>query len=507
MSTEPPSEALEANAYAISYRLLGDRPAARAAALVAVERVRARGELTGPRWLADLAAETVTQSVGPITHARRAPSGPSAEPVDGEEGLRVALRRRLESTSRDEQTAAALHHLAGYPIDDVAAAMGRSPDDVARLTGALARPPGVSYRLLGDPELLGPAPPRPSRRLHGWRPALHWTTVVVTVAVVALVVAAGMSVGARPTLGPVEPGRSAVRIGPSVPVQRSQGCSVPAQPFGTFRGTVRDNAVTRSYRLAVPAPSAPRTGPPDAAGNQAEARPPRGLIVALPDYGQSAEQFAAASDLERMALARGYLVATVDPIAPRRELNVTQDPARPDDTLHTLAVVEDVLSRACIDRRRVNLVGAGPGAQLAGALACIRPDRFATASSVGGGFLPRPCRLDPPVSYLQVWNADDDVLAVAGGYGPGLARVAEPSGGSRPPADPAAVVFDNWANLLGTGAPATATEPNGSVSIDRTGGVGGSAARSVTNLSGGATWPSGASAQILDFARAHARAT
>jgi len=503
--TEPPTDALEANAYAIASRLLGDRPASRAATTIAIENLRTRGALTGDRWLADLAVETVHQSVGVVAQGRHR-SGPpdDGSPVDVEEGLRTALRRRLASASDDERAASALHHLAGYDIDFVASAMGRSAAEVSMLAGALAPPPGVSYRLLGDPELVGQASPVRHRR-GDWRPALRGTTVVATMAVLALVVAASMAVGARPTLGPAEPGRAIVQIGPDVVPRGSTGCRGFQPAFGTSRATVSTNGTSRTYRLTVPAPSSPPTGPERTTDDRT--RMPRGLLVALPGYGQTAEIFRASSGLESLAARNGYLVATIDPVEPDLELNVAQDSRRADDTLHTLAVVDDVLTQYCVDVRRVHAVGFGPGGQLAGALACIRPEVFATASSVSGALLPEPCRLEPPVSLLEVWNADDDVLPIGGGYGPGMARVVPPGAVARPQAAPAADVFARWGDLVDALPSTSTTEADGAIVVDRTGGRSGAAVRSVTYLSGGHAWPARATDRILEFVRDHARAT
>src|SRR5699024_9509753 len=81
--------ALEANAYAISYRLLGDRPAAAAVAGIAAERLRQNGQASAPDWLCHLALYTLDQTV--------APGVPDVPGVDEDRfaSLRLALRRRL----------------------------------------------------------------------------------------------------------------------------------------------------------------------------------------------------------------------------------------------------------------------------------------------------------------------------------------------------------------------------------------------------------------------------
>jgi poly(3-hydroxybutyrate) depolymerase len=505
VADDPAPEALQANAYAIAFRLLGDRPAARAASTIAVEQVRAQGGLADPRWPARLAVATVHQSVGILADGRRPGASDHGGPVDVEEGLRASIRRRLATATDDEQAAAGLHHLAGYDLHHVAVAMGRSPDDVAALAAVLAPPPGVSYRLLGDPEVLGAgsgvgtAVRTPRRR---WRPALRGTTMALVAGVLALVVAATIAVGARPSLGPTEPGRAEVRFGPDVRSAPSVGCRGADPPAGTTRPAVTADGTTRSYRLDVPPASAQPTDP--APGGPPT---PRGLLVVLPGYGQSADDFQAGSGLAGQALSEGYLVATVDPVAPDRELNVAQDSLRPDDTLFTLDMVDDVLATHCVDTHRVHAVGFGPGGQLAGALACIRPEVFATATSMSGALLPEPCRLEPPVAYLQGWAADDDVLPPAGGYGPGMARVTAAATRARPPAAPATEILTRWGDLLGTGAPTTASVGDGTLAVVRTGGTGGSSVRSVTFPTGGHAWPAGGSALVLAFVRDHARST
>ena len=496
---EPPTDALQANAYAISYRLLGDRPAARAAAGVAVVRARADGVLAGERWLPGLAVEVVRQSVSIAGQGRR------GEVAD--ESLRAALRRRLASARPDEQAAASLHHLAGYPIADVAAAMGRPVDEVTRLAGALAPPPGVSYRGLGDAELIG-ATGGPDRRRGFRRPAVHWTTIAVVVVAAALVVAVGRSVGTRPTLGRVSPPASGVHVGADVAALASKGCGRGAAA-GTFQGTVAADGAERTYRLAVPPSTAPPTGPPGGTGDGpsgGSGEVPRGLLVALPGYGQTADELLAVSGLEQQGTAQGFVVATVQPQPPATELSAVS--SRPDDVGHVRTVIDDVVGRECIDLHRIHLVGFGPGGQVAGAAACAEPGVVASAALVDGALVPSDCRLDPPVSLLELWNAGDDVLPPAGGYGPALAQVVGTSPTRvRPTAEPAEALLDRWGDLIGAGPRAVADDADGTTTIQRSDTPSGASVQLVTLPGGGHDWPAGATARVLAFVRDHARST
>lgn len=189
---DPTDAALETNAYAISYRLLGDRPSARAVAGIAAQRVRQAGGLQRPDWMYLLVQATLEQTLSPAT-----PIPPEA--TDPFASLRAALRRRLDRASSDERVAGCLLHLSGYPADFVAQVMGRDVPGTVELAGVVAPPPGVAYRDLGDPELthrvVEPAPRRRRRRP-------HWTTLAAVALVVAAVVAATQVTGPRPTLGP-----------------------------------------------------------------------------------------------------------------------------------------------------------------------------------------------------------------------------------------------------------------------------------------------------------------
>ena len=186
--------ALEMNAYAIPYRLLGDRPAARAVSAIAAERLRQNGGMSRPDWLYLLVEFTLDQTVEPGVLAVR----PNDD--DPYTGLRTALRRRLERAAPDERVAGSLIHLAGYPVDMISGVVNRSPEQTVQLAGILAPPPGVDYRDLGDPELTRRTPVPMGGAQSRRRP--HWTTLIAVAMVVAVVLAATQITGPRPTLGP-----------------------------------------------------------------------------------------------------------------------------------------------------------------------------------------------------------------------------------------------------------------------------------------------------------------
>ena len=219
MSDQSP---FEANAYAVTYRLLGDAPAAHAAAHAAVgalDRARQRGDaaMLSRHWLYTLTDLAVTEAVAsPAAMHGVDASRSAAEPAtrdDPSAGLRAALRRRLINATPDERVAGALVHLAGYPTDFVAEVLGTTAEVASSASAVLAPPPGVDYRELGDPTLTGNGPTRAKRRDSRVRRP-HWTTIAAVAIVAAAVIAATQVTGPRPTLGPPldEGGAAAVEL-------------------------------------------------------------------------------------------------------------------------------------------------------------------------------------------------------------------------------------------------------------------------------------------------------
>lgn len=194
-----------ANAYAISFRLLGDRALAGGVATEVADDLHRAGGLGSPTWMRRLVTETVRRC-GDV------------DPGDGS-GIRAALRRRLASASTDECVAGSLVHLAGYPVDFVAEVIGTDAPTAASLAGVIAPPPEVDYRELGDPALLhGGRSVGQSTRARFPRP--HWTTVVAVTAVLAFILAATQCHGERPVLGDPIEGAASTEV---VVLQRNGG--------------------------------------------------------------------------------------------------------------------------------------------------------------------------------------------------------------------------------------------------------------------------------------------
>ncbi|MEX0767308.1 MAG: hypothetical protein WD029_02435 [Microthrixaceae bacterium] len=202
MSAPVEDQPLQANSYAVSYRLLGDAVSASAVSEVAVRRVRQLPAELADQWLEQLILFTVQQALQPTTLPVQSevPAGSTlAEKTksDVNASLREALRRRLDRATPEEQIAAGLIQLCAYPADFVAELMGISSEAALALAAVIAPPPGVSYRDLGDPARTGSSrPAAPSR----FRRKPHWTTFIALHLVVIAVLYATQVTGPRPSL-------------------------------------------------------------------------------------------------------------------------------------------------------------------------------------------------------------------------------------------------------------------------------------------------------------------
>lgn len=494
-------DAARANAHAIAFRLLGDRSVTRAVVDTSLERLRSSGGLDRPDWLCAVAAETVAGSVGSLADALTSEGGggnagvPASEAAGSDAARRAELRRRLAAATPEERVAASLHHLAGYPIEAVAVFTGHPTEEAARLADVLRPAPGESYRFLGDPELVGPAP---SASEH--RPLLSRTTVLSILVVVGLVLGAGRCVGARPTLAPAG-SRVRATVGPDVSVRPSVGCGVAGPGAGTSEAIADGLPAPVPYRLAIPQPTAPPTAPGPPPG--ASTATPRALLVAVAD-DTTAAAFADGQGPEHAALAAGFVVATTTPAGGPAGPGNPPGPSRVTPAVSVAsvaAVIRHVRDHMCIDESRVTVTGLGVGAQVATLLACADPDLVAVAAPVAGASMTPGCRLSPAVSLLLQWNADDTTRPPTGGDGPSTPPLGIPGAS----ADAAGAVSRDWARAIGAGRLARTVEPDGTA-VEQATSDEGASVRSVIAPTGGHSWSPATTAAVLDFAAAHARA-
>lgn len=193
------NDPVESNSYAVAYRLLGVRQPALVVAATAADRLTHRLDTEGGLriddvptevWLPMLIDFTVEQSV------RNDALQVSQRSDDEFAGLREALRRRLVRASRVERVVGALVHLCGYPVEQVAGMLRMDPQSVVSSARVLSPPPGIDYRDLGDPELIG----RPSGHERNKVPVPYPSTIAVAAILLILILLATRCHGPRPAL-------------------------------------------------------------------------------------------------------------------------------------------------------------------------------------------------------------------------------------------------------------------------------------------------------------------
>ena len=379
-----------ANAYAITYRLLGARqPATDAAARVAT-RFEAMEALPARQWLPDVAHDAVSESLSVA-------AGPEVgELLAGADdaSTREAFRRRLAAADPPTWVAVGLHQLAGYPVTETAELMGFRTDTVGRLCAPFDPPPGVSWVDLGDPWARTATA---VRRAPTSRRRLPLVPLVAAAVVLVLAVWAATSTGERPTvlggstttLAPAGQGTTA-RFGPTVDPVPGAGCEqgtrVPGEA-GVARGATLDyEGTTISYVLIAPASSAPAP-----------------LVVSLPDAGQAPAAFNEQTQL-RQSLPGAVHVA----VQPSPGDGIS-------DAAAVAAVMEETIATRCVDLARVSVVGFGAGAVVAGDTACGFPELVSALAMVGGWREADDCELDPAVAVLVTARDDDPAVNTGSG--------------------------------------------------------------------------------------------
>lgn len=241
------------------------------------------------------------------------------------------------------------------------------------------------------------------------------TAVVAVAALAALgsVVAAVVAPGP----GPIAATGRATTSGTAAPVgatSRSPGCgrvAVPgpgatATPTGDVVQSLQVGALTRSYRLAVPAGYRPSTPTP--------------LILLFHGSGSDAVETSIYTQMPTRASRSGFLVATPDALS--EQWQVSLPGAATADLAFVSALIDDLSARYCVDGARIYAAGISLGSEFAAIAACTASDRMAAIGLVAAEFLLRPCT--GPISVIALHGTADPIVAYpSGGTGAALPGV------------------------------------------------------------------------------------
>lgn len=199
----------------------------------------------------------------------------------------------------------------------------------------------------------------------------------------------------------------------------SAGCEQMAlYPSGmTTEAELSFGGLTRTFRVHVPASA------------EVEAMP---LVLMFHGGGGSGKQFEeTSSKMNLVADAEGFIAVYPDGTGPLRTWNaggccgsaVTNEV---DDVGFVNALLDQLESSLCVDRRRVFAAGMSNGGMLTHRLACELPQRFAAFVPVASGDLLPECTPSEPVPLMHIHGTEDGHVPVEGGLGCGPSGVAFP---------------------------------------------------------------------------------
>ncbi len=199
----------------------------------------------------------------------------------------------------------------------------------------------------------------------------------------------------------------------------------------TFR--LRHGGRSRSYIVHVP---------PGAVG----ALP---VVLAFHGGGGNAEGFQRYAELDRVSDRAGFLVAYPNGTGPLPARLLTWNAGdgccgyasqrQVDDVGFAALVIDDLASRAPIDRHRIYATGHSNGAIMSHRLAAERAGLIAAIAPVAGSLDLARFTPSVPVPVLQIHSVDDPRALYAGGLGPPF-----PGTGSRVQHQPVQAGLDKW---------------------------------------------------------------
>lgn len=201
--------------------------------------------------------------------------------------------------------------------------------------------------------------------------------------------------------------------GPSGPADGTATslCEGAAPAPGVSSVSLEHDGNQRAYRLFVPSGYRHEEGTP--------------LVLNFHGTGGNAEGLAAYSEMDQAAEARGVLVAYPEglPLGGGQvfDAGLRNFSERPrDDVDFARTVVDDVASRACVDRRKVYATGMSNGGRMSYRIACEAADLVAAIAPVAGVLsLPaEECQPQRPVPALHFHGTTDVVAPYdrAGGF-------------------------------------------------------------------------------------------
>jgi polyhydroxybutyrate depolymerase len=185
------------------------------------------------------------------------------------------------------------------------------------------------------------------------------------------------------------------------------GCNAEvAQPAaGTAKQTLAFDGADRTYLLHVPA--------------SYDGTKPVPVVFEFHGHGSSAAQQIVYGDFRPLAEREGFLVVAPDGQGTPRHFTygaAVSGGTEADDVAFSVALLDDLEARLCIDARRVFATGMSNGGALSSVIACRAPDRFAAVAPVAAFFyFPDCAKGGRPAPILAMMGTSDPVVPYAGG--------------------------------------------------------------------------------------------
>jgi polyhydroxybutyrate depolymerase len=167
--------------------------------------------------------------------------------------------------------------------------------------------------------------------------------------------------------------------------------------------TISFGGVARDYVLYVPA---------SYTGDR-----PVPVVFDFHGYGSSAVQQMAYGDFRALANRDGFLIVAPDGVGDggNRHFNFGVQPSAGDDVAFTLAILDQVEGRYCVEARRVYAAGMSDGGAMTSGLACRAADRFAAFGPVAVVLYSPLCAPGRPVAIAAFMGTADPVVPFNGG--------------------------------------------------------------------------------------------